>query len=91
MTHASHEKIAKQLQSKPIKEKKFRKHSSPKKRLDWLALELLCNLLMACLGTASKRCRRCGRPRAVIGSYGLNLCRQCFREIAKDIGFKKYS
>ncbi|HII17317.1 TPA: 30S ribosomal protein S14 [Candidatus Woesearchaeota archaeon] len=75
MTHASHEKIAKQLQSKPIKEKKFRKHSSPKKRL----------------GTASKRCRRCGRPRAVIGSYGLNLCRQCFREIAKDIGFKKYS
>ena len=27
---------------------------------------------------------------AHIKSYGLNLCRHCFREIAVEIGFKKY-
>jgi len=25
-----------------------------------------------------------------IRRYGLNLCRQCFREIAEDLGFKKF-
>jgi len=36
-------------------------------------------------------CRRCGRTGGVIRKYGLNYCRQCFREIASMVGFKKYS
>lgn len=36
-------------------------------------------------------CRRCGRKRGIIRRYGLHLCRQCFRETAGEIGFKKYS
>ncbi|HKL24274.1 MAG TPA: 30S ribosomal protein S14 [Candidatus Nanoarchaeia archaeon] len=42
-------------------------------------------------GIASQKCERCGRHGAHISSYGINLCRQCFREIAEEIGFKKYS
>lgn len=36
-------------------------------------------------------CHRCGRKRGIIRRYGLHLCRQCFRDTAKEIGFKKYS
>ena len=36
-------------------------------------------------------CQRCGRKRGIIRRYGLHLCRQCFREIAPELGFKKYS
>ena len=36
-------------------------------------------------------CVRCGRKRGVIRRYGMHLCRQCFREISEDMGFKKYS
>ena len=36
------------------------------------------------------RCSRCGRYGAVTRKYGLCYCRHCFREIAEDIGFKKY-
>jgi small subunit ribosomal protein S14 len=38
-----------------------------------------------------KGCLRCNRKRGIVRRYGMHLCRQCFREIAKDIGFKKYS
>ncbi|MDG6220525.1 MAG: 30S ribosomal protein S14 [Candidatus Thermoplasmatota archaeon] len=38
-----------------------------------------------------KGCDRCGRKRGMIRRYGMRLCRQCFREIAPQIGFKKYS
>ncbi|MEM2956086.1 MAG: 30S ribosomal protein S14 [Candidatus Pacearchaeota archaeon] len=41
-------------------------------------------------GAAKKPCVRCGRIGAHIRSYGLELCRQCFREIAEELGFKKY-
>jgi small subunit ribosomal protein S14 len=27
----------------------------------------------------------------MIRRHGLHLCRQCFRDVAADIGFKKYS
>ncbi|MHA1168400.1 MAG: 30S ribosomal protein S14, partial [Candidatus Hodarchaeales archaeon] len=36
------------------------------------------------------KCKRCGTHRAVLRSYSLMICRRCFREIAKDIGFRKY-
>ncbi len=39
----------------------------------------------------SEGCVRCGRKRGVIRRYGLRLCRQCFREVAFELGFRKYS
>jgi small subunit ribosomal protein S14 len=69
-------KILKQLRSKPAVMQKFLKHNKPKERK---------------FGTAVKKCERCGRFGAHLKQYNLNLCRQCFREIAEEIGFKKYS
>lgn len=76
MTTSNHKKVFKQLKAKPEKLKKFIKHNSPKERT---------------CGVALRRCKRCGRAKAHIKTYGLGLCRQCFREIASKIGFKKYS
>ena len=36
-------------------------------------------------------CRKCGRKGGIIRKYGLYYCRQCFRENAKKVGFKKYT
>ncbi len=41
-------------------------------------------------GKGSRPCRRCGAYGAIIRRYGLDLCRQCFREVAKELGFRKY-
>ncbi|WP_084761140.1 30S ribosomal protein S14 [Caldivirga sp. MU80] len=41
-------------------------------------------------GRGSLRCVRCGTHEAVIRRYGLMLCRRCFREVAPQLGFKKY-
>lgn len=75
MSYSSHEKVYAQLKVKPEKWKKYLKHNAPKDRTG---------------GRSKKRCRRCGRIRGHIAMYGLNLCRQCFRDIATKIGFKKY-
>jgi len=42
-------------------------------------------------GKGSRECRRCGKHEGLIRVYDLYYCRQCFREIAKKLGFKKYS
>ena len=76
MTASDHTKVLKQIRNKPAKAKKFLKHNKPKERK---------------MGVASQKCERCGRFGAHIGSYGLHLCRHCFREIAEEIGFNKYS
>ena len=76
MPTSSYVKILKQLKSKPAKYEKFKKHNAPIKRT---------------CGSALRKCRRCGRTHAHIQKYGLHLCRQCFRDIAPGIGFKKYS
>ena len=76
MSYSNYKKVFKQLRAKPIKLKKYKKHNAPKER--------------SC-GTSLHRCRRCGRIRAHIHKYGLDLCRQCFRETATKLGFKKYS
>ncbi|MES3516516.1 MAG: 30S ribosomal protein S14 [Natronomonas sp.] len=36
-------------------------------------------------------CKRCGREQGLVGKYDIWLCRQCFREVARGMGFKKYS
>ena len=76
MTASDWRKILKQIKNKPVIRDKFLKHNKPKDRK---------------MGISAKKCERCGRFGAHIKSYGLNLCRHCFREIAVEIGFKKYS
>ncbi len=76
MTASDYKKILKQLKNKSAVMEKFIKHNKPKERK---------------IGIAVKKCERCGRFGAHIKSYGLNLCRHCFREIATEIGFQKYS
>ncbi len=41
-------------------------------------------------GKGYRKCRACGTSRSLIRAYGLYVCRRCFRELARDIGFKKY-
>ncbi len=69
-------KVFKQLNAKPAIKQKFLKHCKPKERK---------------FGIAAQKCEKCKRHGAHIKTYGLNLCRQCFREIAEEIGFNKYS
>ncbi len=35
-------------------------------------------------------CKRCGRKQSIIRKYDIYLCRQCFRELAPEMGFEKY-
>lgn len=76
MTTSDYRKVFKQLNAKPAKKAKYIKFNKPKKR--------------SC-GIALRKCERCGRTGGHIRKYGLNFCRLCFREIATEIGFKKYS
>ncbi|PSN86773.1 30S ribosomal protein S14 [Candidatus Marsarchaeota G2 archaeon ECH_B_SAG-F08] len=41
-------------------------------------------------GKGAYRCTRCGSQGNLIRRYGLLFCRQCFREVAEKLGFKKY-
>ena len=47
-------------------------------------------LLSKFKGKGNRICRFCGSARGLIRSYKLNICRRCFREVAEDIGFRKY-
>jgi len=76
MTASNWKKLLKQFRKKPAVKDKFIKHNKPKDRK---------------YGIAAKKCEKCGRYGAMINRYGINLCRHCFREIAEEIGFKKYS
>jgi len=76
MTTSNHKKMYTQLKAKPAKLSKFIKHNKPKSR--------------SC-GIALRTCKNCGRNGAHIQKYGIGLCRQCFRDMAKKLGFKKYS
>jgi len=35
-------------------------------------------------------CRMTGRKQGLVGKYDIWLCRQSFREVARDMGFEKY-
>ena len=76
MTESDWNKVTRQLRSKPVVLAKFLRHNKPKTRTS---------------GIAKRKCERCGRFGAHLRQYNLNLCRQCFREIAEEIGFHKYS
>ena len=38
-----------------------------------------------------RECRFCGNTRGMVRKYGLYMCRQCFKDRAASIGFKRYS
>lgn len=76
MTASDWSKILRSLKNKPEIAKKFTKHSKPKDRKQ---------------GIAAQRCKRCGRFGSHLNQYNLHFCRKCFREIAEEIGFNKYS
>ncbi|KAF7845896.1 hypothetical protein BT93_L0146 [Corymbia citriodora subsp. variegata] len=40
-------------------------------------------------GKGARACRVCTHKAGLIRKYGLNICRQCFREKSDDIGFTK--
>ena len=76
MTTGDWRKMFTQLNAKPVKKLKYIKFNSSVKR--------------SC-GVALRKCKNCGRIGGHINKYGLHLCRQCFREMALELGFKKYS
>ncbi len=76
MSYSDPRKVLKVLKNKPGKLKKWEKYNKGKKRT---------------CGFSLKRCKLCGRIGAHISKYGVGLCRQCFREKATSIGFKKFS
>ncbi|KAK0512195.1 hypothetical protein JMJ35_005323 [Cladonia borealis] len=41
-------------------------------------------------GKGSRQCRTCTHKAGLIRKYGINMCRQCFREKAHDVGFQKH-
>ena len=40
-------------------------------------------------GKGARKCVRCGSLKGVIRKYDLYYCRRCFREVARELGFKK--
>ncbi|MFA5797876.1 MAG: 30S ribosomal protein S14 [Candidatus Woesearchaeota archaeon] len=76
MTTTDHTKTLKQIQNKPGTMAKYRKYNVPKTRPN---------------SELNHKCVRCGRTGGHISKYGLHVCRQCFREIATKIGFKKFN
>lgn len=76
MTTSDHTKVLVQIGHKAGKHAKYLKHNVAKKRKH---------------GETAHKCKRCGRTGAHISKYGIHLCRQCFREIARPLGFEKYN
>jgi ribosomal protein S14 len=76
MTVSDYRRILNVIKNKPGKIKKYNKHNVPKARK---------------CGIANNKCSVCLRTGGHVGKYGLSLCRHCFRDYAKKLGFKKYS
>ena len=41
-------------------------------------------------GKGNRWCKRCGSYNGLIQKFDVTLCRQCFRDVANGMGFKKY-
>ena len=76
MTTSDHTKVLSQIGHKPGKYAKYLKYNVPRKRK---------------IGESTKKCDVCGRTGGHISKYGLNICRQCFRDNALELGFKKFN
>ncbi len=71
----TYEKVKKQVEKKPKKLSRLERFNLSKKRK---------------FGKNIHKCRKCGKKGGVIRKYGLYYCRQCFREEAEKLGFRKY-
>jgi small subunit ribosomal protein S14 len=71
----SYERVFKQIERKPLKVARMERFSKTKKRK---------------FGKNLYPCRKCGKTSGVVRQYGIQYCRQCFREEAKKMGFRKY-
>lgn len=69
------EELKKQLEGKTEKFARFGRFNMPRKRS---------------FGKSLHPCLKCGKTRGIVRQYGLQYCRQCFREEAEKLGFKKY-
>jgi len=76
MTVSNYKHILNTIKNKPGKIKKYNKYNVPKERN---------------CGSTKNRCQICLRVGGHIGKYGINLCRHCFRDYARKLGFKKFS
>lgn len=72
----SYKNAIKQVAAKPARLGRMLKFNTSKKRK---------------FGKNIKPCRRCGKRRGIIVKYGIQYCRQCFREEAERLGFRKYN
>ncbi len=71
----AYERILKTLKNKPAKSKRFAKFNAHKLQPHDMK---------------ARKCTRCNRMEGHIRIHGLNYCRECFREVAPELGFKKY-
>ena len=74
MTTKDYSKVRNQLMQKPAKWAKYVKHNKPKDKK---------------FGLGNVHCKICGSTKSHISSFGLDVCRKCFRQHAKKLGFKK--
>ncbi len=41
-------------------------------------------------GKGKRKCTLCGTSRGVMRVHNLYICRRCFREVARNLGFEKH-
>ena len=71
----TYERVRKSIENKPIKLARYEKFNKARVRKH---------------GKITHPCRKCNKKAGVIRKYGLMYCRQCFREQAEKLGFRKY-
>lgn len=71
----TYEKVRKSIENKPVKLARYEKFNKALPRKH---------------GKNVHKCRKCGRKAGLIRKYGLEYCRQCFREEAEKLGFRKF-
>ena len=59
-------------------------------RRDRMGFENVWNSHPRAFGKGSRTCRVCNNHFGIIRKYSMGICRQCFRQYAKDIGFTKF-
>ncbi len=69
------EKVRKSIENKPVKAARYDRFNKTKDRK---------------FGKNVRECRKCGKKAGLIRKYGLLYCRQCFREEAEKLGFRKF-
>ena len=69
------DRVRKSIENKPVKVARYDKFNKSKPRK---------------FGKKVHPCRNCGKRAGVIRKYGLMYCRQCFREQAEKLGFRKF-